>query len=71
MTMMMVQKAMKLMMVATARWDTTATMKATDVDDDENEGDDASSTTCDEGDNRNCNDGKDACASAEITPAHW
>ena len=50
---------------------TMATTMAMDVDDDDDEGDNASSTTCDEGDNRKCNDGKDACASMEITPAHW
>ncbi len=43
---------------------------ATDVDDDDDEGDDASLTTCNKGDNRNRNDGKDACASTATTPAH-
>jgi hypothetical protein len=38
-----------------------------DVDDDDNEGDDASSTGCDEGDNCNRDDGEDACASATAT----
>ena len=45
-------------------YETTTTTMATDVNDDDNEGDDASSTGCDEGDNRNRDDGKDACASA-------
>ncbi len=40
---------------------------ATDVDDKDDEGDDASSTGCDEGDNRNRDDGEDACASATAT----
>jgi len=40
---------------------------ATDVDNDGDEGDDASSTGCDEGDKRNRDDGKDACASATVT----
>jgi hypothetical protein len=43
---------------------------ATDVDDDDNEGDYASSTTCDEGDNHNRDDGEDACASMATMPAH-
>jgi hypothetical protein len=42
---------------------------AKDVDDD-NKGDGASSTTCDEGDNRNRDDGKDTCALMATTPAH-
>jgi len=46
------------------------TMMATDVDDNDDEGDDASSMTCDEGDNHNRDDGKDACASTATTPAH-
>ena len=40
---------------------------ATDVDNKDDEGDDASLTGCDEGDNRNRDDGKDACASATAT----
>jgi hypothetical protein len=36
---------------------------ATDVDNDDDEGDDASSTMCDEGDNHNRDNGEDACAS--------
>jgi hypothetical protein len=55
------------MTMATARRDTTTTTMATDVDDKDDEGDDASLTGCDEGDNRNCDDGKDACASATAT----
>ena len=56
----------KTMTMATARGDTTTTTMATDVDDDDNddEGNGASLTGCDEGDNRNCDDGEDACASA-------
>ena len=47
-----------------------ATM-ATDVeDDDNNKGNDASLTTCDEGDNHNRDDGEDACALAATMPAH-
>jgi len=49
------------------RQDTTTTTMVTDVDYDDDEGDDASSTGCDEGDNRNRDDGKDACASAMAT----
>ena len=51
----------------TPRRDTTTTTMATDVDDDDDEGDDASSMGCNEGDNRNRNNGKDACASATAT----
>ena len=60
------QQAMSMtrMTMATARRDTTMTTMATDVDDDDDEGDDASSTgCCDEGDNCNRYNGKDACAS--------
>jgi hypothetical protein len=40
------------------------TTMATDVDDDDDEGNDASLTgCCDEGDNRNRYNGEDACAS--------
>jgi len=49
---------------------TMATMMATDVDDDDNEGDNISLTTCDEGDNHNRDDGEDACVSMATTPAH-
>jgi hypothetical protein len=55
------------MTMATAQWDTTMTTMATDVDDDDNEGDDASSTGCDEGDNRNRDDSEDACTLAMVT----
>jgi hypothetical protein len=54
----------------TSTMTTMATTMATDVDDDDNKGDDASSATCDEGDNHNRNDGEDACASTATTPAH-
>ena len=40
---------------------------ATDVDNNEDKGNDDSSTGCDKGDNCNCNNGKDACASATAT----
>ena len=39
-------------------------------DDDDNVGNDASSTTSDKGDNRNRDDGKDACALMATTPVH-
>jgi hypothetical protein len=52
------------MTMVTARRDTTATTMAVDVDDDDDEGNDAISTGCDEGDNRNLDNGEDACASA-------
>jgi hypothetical protein len=41
----------------------TTTTMAREVDNDDNEGDDASLTGYDEGDNRNHDNGKDACAS--------
>jgi hypothetical protein len=34
----------------------------------DDEGDNASLTTCDKGDNRNLDNGKDACA---LTDVHW
>jgi len=40
---------------------------ASDVNDNNDEGNDASSTGCNEGDNRNRDDGKDACTSATVT----
>jgi hypothetical protein len=55
------------MTMATAQRDTTTTTMAMDVDDNDNKGDDASSTGCDEGDNRNCDNGKDACTSVTAT----
>ena len=57
--------------MVTARQATTATTMATDIDDNNDEGDDASLTTCDKGDNRNCDAGEDACASTATTPEHW
>ncbi len=57
----------KTMTMATTRRDTTTTTMATDLDDDDDRGDYASLTGCDEGDNRNRDDGKDACASATAT----
>jgi len=59
---------MKSTMMVKAQRDTTATTMTTDVDDDK--GNNASLTTCDKGDNRNHDDGKDACASTATTPAH-
>jgi hypothetical protein len=59
-----------MMTMATARRDTTMTKMAMDVVKDEDECDDAISTMCDEGDNCNRDDGKDACALAATTPAH-
>ena len=49
---------------------TMVTTKAMDVDEDDHEGDDASSTMCGKGDNHNCNDGKDACALTATMPEH-
>jgi hypothetical protein len=46
------------------------TTMAMDIDDDNDEGNNASSMTCNEGDNRNRDDGEDACASTANTPAH-
>ena len=68
-TMAMAQRATltTTMTMATARQDMTTTTMASDVDNNDDEGDDASSTGCDEGDNRNRDDGKDACASATAT----
>ena len=43
----------------------------TDIDDDDDKGDNASSTMCNKGDNHNHDDGKDACALTGTTPAHW
>jgi hypothetical protein len=43
----------------------------TDVNDDNDTGNGASLTTSNEGDNRNRNDGKDACAMMATMPAHW
>jgi hypothetical protein len=39
-------------------------------DEDNNEGDDASSTMCDEVDNRNRDDGEDACTLMATASAH-
>ena len=43
---------------------------AMDVDNDDDEGDNASLMMCDKGDHCNRDDGKDACASTATTPAH-
>jgi len=48
-------------MMATARWDTTATTMVMDVDGDNDEGDNTSLTAWDKGDNRNRDNGEDAC----------
>jgi hypothetical protein len=42
-----------------------------DVNDDDNEGDDASLTMCGKGDNHNRDDSEDSCASTATMPAHW
>ena len=49
---------------------TMATTIAMDIDDNNHKGNNASSTMCNEGDNHNCNDDKDACALMATTPAH-
>ncbi len=41
------------------------------ADDDDDASNDASSTTSNDGDNHNCDNGKDACALTATTPAHW
>jgi hypothetical protein len=46
------------------------TTVATDIDDNDDEGINASSMTCDKGDNHNRDDGKDTCALTATTPAH-
>ena len=55
------------MTMAMAPRDMTTTTMAREVDNDDNEGDDASLTGYDEGDNRNHDNGKDACASVMAT----
>ncbi len=59
-------------MMAMARQVMTKTMMATDVDDDDDKGDKGSSTTCNEGDNRYCDDvkGMDACGSCATKGRH-
>jgi hypothetical protein len=57
------------MTTATARRD-TMTKRATDINNDDDKDNDASLTGCEEGDNRNRNNGKDACALTATTPAH-
>ena len=64
------RQATTTMTMAMARRDTTATTMTMDVDNVDDEGNDASSTMCNEGDNCNRDDGKDACASTATTPAH-
>ena len=41
-----------------------------DVNNDDDEGDDASLTMCGEGDNRNRDNSEDSCASTATTPVH-
>ncbi len=43
---------------------------ATDVDDNDNKGDDASLMGCDEGDNCNRDNSEDVCALTATMPAH-
>ncbi len=45
------------------------TTVATDIGNNDDEGNDASSMTCDKGDNHNRDDGKDTCASTATTCA--
>jgi len=47
-----------------------ATTMVTDVNDDDDKGNDASSMTCDESDNHNRDNDEDACALTATTPAH-
>ena len=64
------QRAVKLTMMARAQRDTMTTTMAMEVYDDNDKGNDARSTTCDEADNRNRDDGEDTCALMATTPAH-
>jgi len=48
-----------------------ATTMAMDVDDDNDKGNNASLTMCDERDNHNHDDGEDACTLMATTPARW
>jgi len=56
--------------MVTARWDTMTTTMAMDVVNDDNKCNDAILTMCDKGDNRNSDNGEDACPSTETTPSH-
>jgi len=49
---------------------TMARTMVTDVDGDDNKGNDANSRTRDEGDNHNQDNDEGACASTATTPAH-
>ncbi len=52
--------------------DVDDTARDDDADDnDDDVGNDASSMMSNEGDNRNHDNGKDACASTAMTPVHW
>jgi hypothetical protein len=44
---------------------------ATDININDNKGNDSSFMTSDEGDNCNHNDSKDTCALTATMPAHW
>jgi hypothetical protein len=57
--------------MATAQWDTSMTMMATDININDDKVNDSSFMTSDEGDNCNRNDSKDTCALTATTPAHW
>jgi hypothetical protein len=56
--------------MATAQWDTSMTMMATDININDDKVNDSSFMTSDEGDNCNRNDSKDTCALTATTPAH-
>jgi len=57
--------------MATARWDTSMTMMATDININDDEGNNSSFMMSDEGDNCNRNDSKDTCALTATTSTHW
>ena len=69
------QRRMTTMTMTTAQGDTLTLMMSMDINNNDiNESDDASLTTStisDKGDNRNRDDGKDACAMKAMTSAHW
>jgi hypothetical protein len=68
----MIARTYTTMPMATAQGDTMTTTMATNINDDDNDDNDdkASLTTSNKGDNHNCDDSKDACASTETTPVH-
>jgi hypothetical protein len=61
---------MTTMSKAMARRDTMATTMAMDANNNDDKGDDASLTMCDEGDNRNHNDSEDSCTLTATTLVH-